>query len=239
MESHRFRRWMYSAIAPALLGLALVACGGGSAQQEIPAQQVAEESIVEVPPEPSDNETVGGAVFVIVSEESEARFIIDEVLNGAPTTVVGVTNAITGTVAVDYAQAVNAQVGTIQVDLSTLVTDNNFRNRALTDFILVTSSPENQFATFEATSITGLPESAFVGETYPLQITGSLTVKGSTTDITFEGTVTPVSETRLEGSATTTTLYPELGVSIPRLPEQVASVEEEITLELDFVAVAS
>ena len=41
--------------------------------------------------------------FVIVAEESEARFIIDEELFGQPQTVVGITNALSGDLTVDPA----------------------------------------------------------------------------------------------------------------------------------------
>ncbi len=101
-----------------------------------------------------------------------------------------------------------------------------------------TGNPEFQFAEFVPTEISGLPERATIGQAYPLQISGDLSVKGTSSLVTFEGSVTPVSATRLEGTAFTTVRYEDLGVTIPRLPEQVASVDENVRLEIDIVALA-
>jgi polyisoprenoid-binding protein YceI len=52
-------------------------------------------------------------VFNIVPEESQARFIIDEILNNNPFTVVGVTNQIGGQILVDFADPSKTQIGEI------------------------------------------------------------------------------------------------------------------------------
>ena len=102
-----------------------------------------------------------------------------------------------------------------------------------------TGDPDNQFATFEPTGYQGLPESITIGESFTFQITGNLTIHGVTQEETFEVTLTPVSETRIEGTATLSDVtYADYGVKVLRLPTQVASVEDTVTLELSFVAVA-
>jgi len=220
----------------AVLALALAACGSQPESLPPAEEAPAEESPVE---EPVEEPASGGDVFQISTEESEARFIIEEVLNGADKTVVGTAaNSVTGEIVADYADTSSAQVSALRVDLSTLETDNNFRNRAIHEFILMTGDETNQFAEFGSTAISGLPGSATVGESYPVQISGDLTIQGTTQAVTFEGTVTPVSETRLEGSASTTITYGDFGVAILRLPDQVASVEDTAVLEIDVVAVA-
>ena len=76
--------------------------------------------------ETTDTETTVAAstrLFEIVSAESEARFIIDEVLNGTPTTVVGVTDQVAGQLAVDTVNVGNTQIGVIQINARTLTTD--------------------------------------------------------------------------------------------------------------------
>jgi len=85
-------------------------------------------------------------IFEIVQADSEARFIIDEVLNGAPKTVVGVTNQVAGEIAIFVDDPSRSQIGTILVNARTLVTDNEFRNRAIKNRILETDSYE--FVTF-------------------------------------------------------------------------------------------
>jgi polyisoprenoid-binding protein YceI len=175
-------------------------------------------------------------VMQIVREESEARFIIDEVLNGAPKTVVGTTDQVAGEIAIDPQDPTKTRVGIIQVNARTLTTDSEFRNRALKNEILNTGQYE--FITFRPTKIVGLPQNGAVGESYTFQIVGDLTIRDVTRDVTFDVTVTPTAETRLEGTATTTIRYADYGITIPQV-RQVASVAEEVRLEIDFVAAAT
>ena len=174
-------------------------------------------------------------IFEIVQTESEARFKIDEVLQGAPKTVIGDTDQVAGEIAIDISDPPSTQVGTILVNARTLVTDNEFRNRAIKNRILQTDTYE--FVTFAPTEVLELPDSATVGESFSFQIVGDLTVRDVTREVVFTVTVTPISETRLEGSATTTILYADFDLFIPDSPS-VDTVEDEVALELDFVAVA-
>ncbi len=170
----------------------------------------------------------------IVQEESEARFIIDEVLNNAPKTVVGTTNQVAGEIAVDPQDPTQSRVGILQVNARSLTSDSEFRNRAIKNEILQTDQYE--FITFTPTDIVGLPESGAVGESYTFQIVGDLTIRDVTREVAFDVTVTPTSETRLEGTADTTIRYADYGITIPQV-RQVASVDEDVRLEVDFVAV--
>lgn len=172
-------------------------------------------------------------IMRIVPAESQVRFVIDEVLNNAPKTVVGTTNQVAGEIAVDPANPTRSRVGVIQVNARTLTTDNEFRNRAIKNRILETDQYE--FISFAPTQLLGLPQSAQIGQSYTFQIVGDLTIRDVTREVTFEVTVTPVSATRLEGSAATTIRYADFGLAIPRVP-QVASVADEVRLEIDFVA---
>ena len=54
--------------------------------------------------------------------------------------------------------------------------------------------------------------------------------------MTFDVTATAQTQTRLEGTATTTIRYADYGISIPQV-RQVASVDQQVRLEIDFVAV--
>jgi polyisoprenoid-binding protein YceI len=201
-----------------------------------PTAEMAEPTAEMAEPTEPEAASGGATTYTIVPEESEARFIVEEVLNGNDKTVVGATNGITGEIMVDLADPSAAQVGTIEVDLSGLATDNNFRNRAVHDAILQTGNPDFQFATFTATSISGLPDTVTVGTPVDFQLTGDLTIHGVTQPTTFDVTVTPVSETRLEGLASTTVTYSDFDVHILRLPDQVASVADTAILELEFAA---
>jgi polyisoprenoid-binding protein YceI len=175
------------------------------------------------------------AIFEIVQAESEARFLIDEVLRGSPVRVVGVTDQVAAQIAIDPANPGATQLGQIVVNARTLATDNEFRNRALRNQILDTNTYE--FVTFQPAELAGLPDAVTVGQPFSFQVVGDLTVKDVTQSVTFDVTVTPVSETRIEGLATTTFPYRDFGVRIPEVPS-VDLVADDVMLELEFVAVA-
>ncbi len=183
----------------------------------------------------STHSTTGPTTFAIVPEESEARFLIGEVLAGSHTIVVGRTRDVRGELVVDLSQPATAQLGTIQVDLSTLATDNAFRNRAIHSAILETGRDEYRFGTFAPSSIEGIPDTITYGQPYTLTLTGDLTIHGVTRTYAFEAQVSAVSETRIVGSASLSFLYSDFGVQIPYLPPQVASVEEQVILEVELV----
>ncbi|MGH2544692.1 MAG: YceI family protein, partial [Ardenticatenaceae bacterium] len=86
-------------------------------------------------------------------------------------------------------------------------------------------------------SLLGLPDRASMGDTYSFQVVGDLTIRDVTHEVVWEVTVTPQSEGRLEGSATTTIRYADWGLAIPQVPF-VANVSDEVRLELDWMATA-
>lgn len=235
-----------------MLGLALAACGRADPMVEVsqptsPTAEPAELATTELPteseasatPETTETDlepTSPAATFTIQPSESEARFIINEVLLGRDKTVVGTTNDVSGTITPDFEAPDQTAVGTFTVDLSTLVTDDNNRTRTLHGRILETGVEAFRFATFETNELSGLPESITIGEPFSFQLSGDLTIHGVTLEKTFDVSATAVSESRIEGLASLPITYPEFGVQILRLPQQVASVEEQVILELEFVA---
>lgn len=174
-------------------------------------------------------------IYEIVQAESQARFYIDEVLRGDLVTVEGITDQVAGQIALNPNDLSTAQIGTILVNVRTLATDNDFRNRAIKNQILLTD--DHEFVTFEPTAIVGLAESGTVSESYSFQIVGDLTIINNTQEVTFEATVTPTSEQRVEGIAITTILYADFGLTIPA-SRSVDAVEDDLRLELAFVAEA-
>lgn len=173
--------------------------------------------------------------FTMTPGETRARFLIDEVLLGSPKTVVGITDDVAGDMLIDLENPANSVLGVIRVNLRTLETDNEFRNRALRGQILQADEPENEFATFTPAQLTGLPDSVTIGEAFSFQVVGSLHLHGATRDVTFEATVTPVSETEVTGTARTVVDYRDFGMTIPEAPG-VANVSYEVGVEIDFTA---
>lgn len=180
-------------------------------------------------------EPAAAVLFRIVPDESEVRFILTEELRGVPTTVIGRTNQVAGDLLVDFAAPGSSRVGVIRINARTLATDNEFRNRAIRGEILQSSRAEYEFSDFTPTALTGLPASVEVGQAVTFQITGELKVRDITQTVTFEATVTVVSEDRLEGSAITTVQRGDYNLVIPSVPG-VANVSEAVRLEIDFVA---
>lgn len=205
-----------------------------SASTEVPPSPTANDA---QPTNTAESETADAPIlFEIVPEESEARFLINEVLRGNPKTVVGSTNQVAGQIAINPSDPTASQVGVIQVNARTLTTDNDFRNRAIKNAILRTN--EFEFVRFVPTKITGLPTAGALGETYTFQVTGDLTITDVTREVTFDVTVTAKDRTRIEGSATTMILYRDFGLGIPDSPS-VDTVADEVRLELSFIAQAT
>jgi polyisoprenoid-binding protein YceI len=202
---------------------------------EAPAAEATAETTTRPPtaaPEPTADPGVM-RVYEISQDESEVRFLIDEELRGAPTLVVGVTNQVAGQLAANLQELSTTQVGVIQVNARTFVTDNDFRNNALRNRILL--SDQYEFVTFTPTAVNNLPESAAVGETVTFEIVGDLTIRDVTQAVTFTVTATAVSEERLEVTATTEILRADYNLTIPQVPG-VANVAENIILEFELVA---
>jgi polyisoprenoid-binding protein YceI len=206
------------------------------------SNEMAEEMPAESEPkaESSDATSDGDAasntdliIAVIDPAESEVRFTLGELLGGVPTTVIGVTDQVAGEIAIDPENPADSKVGVILVNARTFVTDNNFRNRAINNEILETD--EFELITFTPTAITGFPENPAVGDVLEFQITGDLTIRDITQEITFDTSVTVVSETRLEGYASAMIARADYDLRIPNVP-RVADVDEEVLVEIEFVA---
>lgn len=188
---------------------------------------------------PAEQPTVAPAVtqvYTLDQTASQVRFQLDEDLRGQRTTVVGTTDQVAGEIAVNLADLSQTQVGVIQINARTLLTDNNFRNRAIQNEILDTGQYE--FITFTPAGVMGLPASAAVGDTVSFTIDGDLTIRDVTLPASFAVEAMVVSETQITGTATAVVNRADYGLQIPSVPN-VANVEEEVELYIDFTANAS
>ncbi len=206
---------------------------------EMPEEQVeqTEPEVVQNTPtlEPEEESFApeGTLIFQLVDGETEARFIIDELLRGEPKTVVGATSAVTGEIYINIDQPANTEVGVISIEAGTLRTDNNFRNRAIRDFILQTGN--FPVITFSPISLEGLPEDVAVGTSFTFEIIGDLTIRDITQEVRFSVDLTAESDSSVRGTASTTILRQDFDLQIPSVP-QVAGVDPQVILELDFLA---
>lgn len=201
---------------------------GGSGEPTAPAQ--AERT------EPVDEASV---LFEVVAGQSEAQFIIGEVLRGRQNTVVGSTDQIDGSLALAFGTG-TVEIGQFVINLRNIATDDEMRDRTIRTMILETNRDEFEFSTFTPTSLSGVPASFGVGDTFEIAVTGDLTVRDVTAPVTFDMTLHIRSEERLEGTASTVILWDDFDISIPYVGGNsiVASVEDEVELRMEFVAVA-
>lgn len=172
-------------------------------------------------------------LFRIVPEESEARYILDE-LDPLVTGLVGRTNQIAGDILIDFEQPAQSRVGSIRINLRTLRTNNSNRDGAVRAEVLLSAQPEYEFTEFMPTGITGLPNTLTLGEAIHFQVAGDLPLRGITRSVTFDVTVTPVSELEVRGLAHTTIQRADYDLLQAFLADR--GVSEEIILELEFVA---
>ncbi len=183
-------------------------------------------------------EADSAVLYQLDKAESSVSFEIDEILNGNPFRVVGVTTEVAGEVLIDFDDPTASQLGTIVINVRTLATDSGFRDRAIRGPILGSSRDENEFATFEPVDIEGLPDLVTMGEPVPLRITGTFSLSGVSRPVTFDAAVTVVSGERVEVTGTATVLRSDFGLNIPDVPS-VSGVADEILLVIDLVAVAT
>ncbi len=176
-----------------------------------------------------------GRTLYTLTPDSEASFTLGETLRGMPTSVVGVTNQVSGQLALNLDDLATAELSSIQIAASDLTTDSNLRNSAIRTYILYTDRFPT--ITFTPTDITGLPQQGAVGETLTFSIAGDLAIIGIFHPVTFAVTAVAESPTRITGTATATIDRTQWELAIPRV-QGVANVDESVLLEVNFVAEA-
>lgn len=174
----------------------------------------------------------GQQIFSLRQPDTQARFTLYEELRGQPKDVVGSTDQVTGQVALDLADLSAAQIGPVQVNARSLVTDSENRNRMMRNFILNTDTYE--WITFNPTQVSGLSGSAAPGQAVTFQVAGDLTIRDITQPVTFEVNAQLGDDGLVRGSATTTVERSDYNLAIPSVPG-VANVGQTVTLTIDFV----
>ena len=246
-------RLIRAGVVAALLGVAVAGVawlfiffsgGTGEASQPISAPQLTMPPTTAAAAEPAATQAPAALqasgdakLFRIVSEESEARYEIDELLRGEPTRVVGLTDQVAGDIIVDFANASASQVGVIRINVRTMVTPEDRRDRAVRSRILQSAEDQFEFVDFTPTALEELPDSVAVGDTASFTIVGDLKIRDITAEARFQTTVTVVAEDRLEGTAEATVLRSTYNLVIPQVPF-VANVGDEVLLGIKFVATA-
>ncbi len=167
--------------------------------------------------------------------DATASFAVDEILNNAPFTALGVTDEAAGDIVIDWANPAASQLGTILINARTLETDNPFRDRAIRNSILESSQDQYEFISFAPTELRGLPDSVAVGDKVDFEVVGDLTIRDITVSTVWTVSVTLTSEDQISGEASTEVLRPDFDLQIPSVP-RVAGVDDDVQLTLVFTA---
>jgi polyisoprenoid-binding protein YceI len=169
-----------------------------------------------------------------LGEGTIARYKVEEVLANAGFKIAtGETTDVAGSIAFDADGAVAADASRIAVQAATLQTDSGRRDRYVRNRTLETDTyPE---VVFQPTLMEGLPPPDTV-PTGPLEIsiTGDLTVKDQTREVTWDGTAEFAGDGTVSGVVAVEFTFDDFGMTKPSVAI-VLSVEDTIRLELDFV----
>ena len=172
-------------------------------------------------------------VFELAPSGNEARYRVKEQLVGIdlPNDAVGVTSAISGTIAVDTSGRPDPSQSRISVNITGLKSDSTNRDRVIQGRTLHT----DKFPTVD------LVPKEFVGLKWPLtapatfELRGDLTIHGVTKPWSWQVTAGP-KDGGFAGRATTTFTFGDFGMT-PPTSFRVLSVEDKVTLEYDFAFV--
>ena len=209
-----------------------------TAEPTVAAPAAVEPTAVPLEPTATVAEVAAPAVvrtLKIDPARSIARFTLNEKLMGNPVTVVGETSGVEGEIAIDAAAPAQSKIGVLKIDARGFRTDSSRRDGATARFILESVRDEYQFITFTPTAIESLPAAVEMGKPVSFKVTGDLKIRDVVAPVTFEVTVTMVSESELTGTAKAQVLRSSFGLQIPSIPS-VADVTDEVALDLEFVA---
>ncbi len=184
----------------------------------------------------SETNSASQRVFAIVPEQSQAQYAVEEEFFGQAipfVTAVGKTNAIDGSVTLDFADGgVSIANSTFTVDLSTLQSDSGRRDRAIRERWLESSKYPQ--ATFVATSVEKLPPDADFGKDVAFQVAGEMTIRDTTQPLTWDMTAKLDGET-LTGSASTFLYMNDFGFDAPDIAG-ILKVTDGVTVTVQFTA---
>lgn len=170
--------------------------------------------------------------LVLAPTGNEARYRVREQLANVsfPTDAVGSTTRLTGTLVLDAHGEFVPGESKFTVDLTTLKSDRERRDRFIQGRTLETTQfPSAQLV---PTALSGLPWPLPASGSFTFTLTGDLTVHGVTRPTTWQVTAA-AKDGGFSGSASTHVTFADFGMTPPRVMV-VLSVADTIGLEYDF-----
>jgi polyisoprenoid-binding protein YceI len=221
----------------ALASLIAIACGGApAASTSTPTTTATPTATASSTATQAATATTSGAAAWTVTADSKATVSVREQLVGIsfPSDAVLVAKGATGAFTVN-ADGTFTGDSKITFDLSTLTSDQRQRD----DFVKGSVLQTRQFpmATFVPTKATGLSLPIASNAELKFQLSGKITIRGVTKDVTFD-VVAKRSGGQLTATATAnpTWKFSDFGMQPPTVPGRVLSVVDEIRLVVDIVA---
>jgi polyisoprenoid-binding protein YceI len=183
-------------------------------------------------PDPAPETESTSHRFIIVAEQSEARYRVREQLAGLslPNDAVGITQAISGTIVANGDGTIDSSHSSFEVDLSTLTSDRSQRDNFLRNNTLRTN--QYPLTVFVPTSISSFPEPLPESGQVSFILIGDLTVLDVTKPVEWEVNGNLQGDI-FRGSATTSFTFDYFELVQPRVAS-VLSIEDNIGLEVDF-----
>ncbi len=214
----------------AVIGALMVAACGGSA-----TVSVASATPTATPTDSATAAAASGAAWT-VTDKSKATIRVREQLVGVslPSDAVLTASGAKGSFTLN-ADGTFASGSKITFDLTTLASDERDRD----NFIKNDTLQVRQFPTaeFVLTKTSGLTVPLATSGTFTFTLTGNMTIKGKTKEVTFDVTA------KRDGSDLTATAtanpswkFGDFGMTAPSVPFRVLSVTDEIRAAIDIVA---
>lgn len=189
----------------------------------------------------SDSPANDVRTFVIVPEESQARYIVaEEFLGGALdrlgiqpglTNTIGRTQEVEGEMELDFSRPVDPVVSSqFSVNLRSLTSDQPRRDQRIREANL--ESNKYPLATFTINSLENFPTSYTEGQEITFRANGDLTIRDITQPVTFDVTAKLQGDT-ITGMATTQLAMTDFGFDPPNFAN-LLSVANDLTAEVQF-----
>lgn len=182
--------------------------------------------------------STGLQTFQLVPAQTTASYSVYENLifqNEPNNDAIGTTHSVQGSFKIRTSGTPLVASMNITVDLSTLQSDAARRDLFIKQNSLQTDEYPN--ATFVSISTQGLPSSYTGGQTVHFQLTGNLTMHGTTNKEVFDVQGKVVGNT-ITGTATSTIYMTDFGIQPPNLAN-IAIAQNKVVVTLTFTAKAA
>lgn len=192
-------------------------------ENDAPAETTAASAVADLPD--------GVRQFVIISEESEAKYVVRESLRGIKTNAVGTTSAVTGSIFLTSEGLYDGMSASFQVDLSTLESDESMRDNYIKRNTLQTS--QYPLAEFVIEQVTGFPTDYVENSEVQLTLSGTLTIRDISQPVTWSVLARQAGDT-LTATADLFITFQDFGMSPPSVT--IAQAEDEIQIQVVLIA---